>query len=69
MKIYQKQEKDKQEEMSRVKEENKTETEGHSHLQREGSNQNLSGSSIDEEERILRILEEQEIPAGLGTNY
>ena len=62
------QERDEQEEMSRVKEVNKTEAEGLSHLQmtERKSDQELSGSSIYEEERVLRLMEEQEVPAGSG---
>ena len=50
--------------MWRVKEVNKTDIEGDSHLQREGFNQKQPGSSIYEEESFLRIIEEQEISAG-----
>ena len=57
--------------MLRVVEVNKTEPEGLSHLQkkRRKFHQELSGSSIYEEERILRFMEEQEIPAGSGKVY
>ena len=71
MKNYQKPEKDKQEKMLRVEEANKTEAEGLSHLQRERKefDQELSGSSIYKEERVLRFMEEQEIPLGSGKVY
>ena len=54
--------------MSRVEEANKTEAEGLSHLQKKRGkfDQELSGSSIYEEERVLRLMEEQEIPVRSG---
>ena len=57
--------------MLRAEEENKTEAGGLSHLQKKRIrfNQEPSGSSIYEEERILRFMEEQEIPAGSGRVY
>ena len=55
--------------MSRAKEDNKTKTEELSQSQREEYEQNPSGSSIKEEEKILRMMVEQEIPAGSGKTY
>ena len=57
--------------MSRVEEANKTEEKELSHLKKKGgkSGQGSSGSSIYEEERVLRLMEEQEIPAGSGKVY
>ena len=57
--------------MSRLEEANKTEEKGLSHLHKKGGkfNQELSGSSIYEEERVLRLMEEQELPAGSGKVY
>ena len=65
------QEGDEQGKMSRVEEANKTEAEGLSHLQkkRDKFNQELLGSSIYKEERVLRLMEEQEIPARSGKVY
>ena len=57
--------------MSVVEKANKTEAEGLSHLQkkREKFNQEPSGSSIYKEEKVLRFMEEQEIPLGSGKVY
>ena len=59
----------KQGKMLRVEEANKAE--GLSHLQKERKefDQEPSGSSIYEEERVLRFMEEQEIPLGSGKVY
>ena len=56
---------EKQERMLRVEEGNKTKAGGLFHLQKKRIkfNQELSGSSIYKEERILRVMEEKEIPA------
>ena len=60
---------DKQGKMSKVEEANKTE--GLSHLQEERKkfDQELSGLSIYEEERVLKFMEEQEIPLESGEVY
>ena len=65
------QERDEQEEMARVKGVNETEAEGLSHLQmmERKSDQELSGSLIHKEERVLRLMKEQEIPARSGKVY
>ena len=65
------QEGDKQEKMSRVEEANKTEEKELSHLKKNGgmSGQGSSGLSIYEEERVLRLMEEQEVPAGSRKVY
>ena len=57
--------------MLKVEEENKTEAGGLSHLQKKTIkfDQELSGSLIYKEERILRFMEEQEIPVGSGRVY
>ena len=57
--------------MLRAEEENKPEAGGLFHPQKKRTrfNQELSGSLIYEEERILRLMEEQEAPAGSGKVY
>ena len=62
MKFYQNQARSKQKEKLTVKLINKTETE-------EGSGQDLLEPSIYKEERVLRMMEEQEIPARSGQIY
>ena len=57
--------------MLRVEEANKTEEKELAHLKKKGgrSGQGLSGLSIYEEERVLRLMEEQEVPARSGKVY
>ena len=57
--------------MLRVEEANKTEVEGLSHLQEEERefNKKPSGLSIYKEEKVLRLMEEQEIQLESGKVY
>ena len=69
IKVYQNQEKNRQDALLKEKEEIKTKTKERSQSLIEEHEQNLTRLSIEEEENVLEMTEEQEFPIGSGNIY